>query len=336
MTVSADTVLEARGISKAFPGVQALDDVSIVLRRGRLTALLGENGAGKSTLMNIVAGVLPPDSGEILLDGSPRQFANPREAREAGIAMIHQELNLIANLTVAENVFLGREPLNRLGFVDVARMHRATATLLDTLDLPVSPGTPLGRLRVGQQQVVEIAKALSTDARVMIMDEPTSAITEHEIEVLFGIVDKLKRQGVAIAYITHKLEELVRIGDDVVVGDDDAGFIHHEARAERLHLARLRRRAVLVLVEELVEEFLERRALGQFRPRDVAVAAADGLRGRDVDDGIDQLRRQVGDRCRPFLRMSRNGKPARYSQGGNGHRQRERRGARQSQEFRGQ
>jgi len=220
VTATADTVLEARGISKAFPGVQALDDVSLVLRRGRLTALLGENGAGKSTLMNIVAGVLPPDSGEILLDGSPRQFANPREAREAGIAMIHQELNLIANLTVAENVFLGREPLNRLGFVDVARMHRATAKLLDTLDLPVSPGTPLGRLRVGQQQVVEIAKALSTDARVMIMDEPTSAITEHEIEVLFGIVDTLKQQGVAIAYITHKLEELVRIGDDAVVMRD--------------------------------------------------------------------------------------------------------------------
>jgi ribose transport system ATP-binding protein len=215
-----DIILQAEGVSKAFPGVQALDDVSITLRSGRLTALLGENGAGKSTLMNVIAGVLPADAGEVRLAGEVVRFSNPREAHEAGIAMIFQELNLASNLTVAQNIFLGREPLNLFGFIDSARMNRDAAGLLQQLDLAVDPARPLGSLRVGQQQIVEIAKALSCDARVLIMDEPTSAITEHEIEVLFGIVEKLKRQGVAIAYITHKLEELARIGDDAVVMRD--------------------------------------------------------------------------------------------------------------------
>jgi len=220
MTARGDIVLQATGISKAFPGVQALQDVSITLRSGRLTALLGENGAGKSTLMNIIAGVYPADAGEVRLAGEPVSFSNPREAREAGIAMIFQELNLVSNLTVAQNIFLGREPLNPLGFIDSAKMNRDAADLLKQLDLAVDPATPLGSLRVGQQQIVEIAKALSCKARVLIMDEPTSAITEREIDILFGIVDKLKQQGVAIAYITHKLEELTRIGDDAVVMRD--------------------------------------------------------------------------------------------------------------------
>ena len=220
MSVSGDIILEATGISKSFPGVKALDDVSLTLRRGRLTALLGENGAGKSTLMNIVAGVLAPDSGEVRLAGDVVRFSNPREALDVGIAMIFQELNLIGNLTVAENIFLGREPLNRLGFIDTQKMNREAADLLKQLDLSVAPTTPLGNLRVGQQQIVEIAKAISHDVRLLIMDEPTSAITEHEIEVLFGIIGKLKQKGVAIAYITHKLDELPRIGDDAVVMRD--------------------------------------------------------------------------------------------------------------------
>ena len=220
MSASGDIVLEAEGITKSFPGVKALDDVSLTLRRGHLTALLGENGAGKSTLMNIIAGVFPADSGEVRLAGQPVRFANPREAHEAGIAMIFQELNLVSNLTVAENIFLGREPLNRFGLIDRRRMNTAAAELLRSLDLAVSPDTPLGHLRVGQQQVVEIAKALSCHAQVLIMDEPTSAITEHEIEVLFALIAKLKAQGVAIAYITHKLEELTRIGDDAMVMRD--------------------------------------------------------------------------------------------------------------------
>ncbi len=220
MTGHGDIVLEAERISKSFPGVQALDDVSISLRSGRLTALLGENGAGKSTLMNIIAGVLPPDSGEIRLEGRPIRFDNPRQALDAGISMIFQELNLVPNLTVAENIFLGREPKNCLGLIDFGRMNRQATGLLELLDLAVNPTTPLGQLRVGQQQVVEIAKAVSCDARVLIMDEPTSAITEHEVEVLFDVIAKLKQKGVAIAYITHKLEELSRIGNDAVVMRD--------------------------------------------------------------------------------------------------------------------
>ena len=235
-----DVVLEAQGISKSFPGVKALDDVSITLRSGRLTALLGENGAGKSTLMNIIAGVFSQDEGEVRLAGEAVRFSNPREAREAGISMIFQELNLVSNLTVAENIFLGREPMNRMGFIDTAKMNRDAANLLKQLDLAVEPTRPLGHLRVGQQQLVEIAKAISSHARVLIMDEPTSAITEHEIDVLFGIIGKLKQQGVAIAYITHKLEELTRIGDDAVVMRDGkligaAPLKESEPRRDRAH-----------------------------------------------------------------------------------------------------
>ncbi len=220
MNGDGEVILEATGLSKSFPGVKALQDVGLTLRRGRLTALLGENGAGKSTLMNIIAGVFPPDSGEVRLGGELVSFSNPREASEAGIAIIHQELNLVSNLTVAENIFLGREPLNRFGLIDTVAMNAAAAKLLEQLDLAVDPATPTSSLRVGQQQIVEIAKAISYEARVLIMDEPTSAITEREIDVLFGIIDRLKSQGVAVAYITHKLDELTRIGDDAVVMRD--------------------------------------------------------------------------------------------------------------------
>jgi ABC-type sugar transport system ATPase subunit len=213
-------VLEAVGISKSFPGVRALDDVSLRLRRGRLTALLGENGAGKSTLMNILAGVYAPDAGRILVRGEEIRFTSPRQAQACGIAMIFQELNLLPNLTVAENIFIGREPVNALGLVDYARMNRDAAALLAELDLALPPTTVVGRLRVGQQQVVEIAKAISYDPAVIIMDEPTSALTEHEVDVLFAVIRRLKARGVAVAYITHKFEELLHIGDDAVVMRD--------------------------------------------------------------------------------------------------------------------
>ena len=209
--------MEARGISKSFPGVKALDNVRLTVRRGRLHALLGENGAGKSTLINILAGVFPPDAGEVLLDGHPVAFRNPREAREAGIAIIFQELNLVPHLSVAQNMFLGREPLNRAGLVDDARMNREAGVWLHRLRLEIGPRTPVGRLRVGQQQVIEIAKALSLNARVIIMDEPTSAITEQEVAVLFELISQLKQDGVAIIYITHKLDELDVIADDLTV-----------------------------------------------------------------------------------------------------------------------
>jgi ABC-type sugar transport system ATPase subunit len=217
MNGTLQVVLEAHGISKSFPGVKALEEVNLTLRRGRLTALLGENGAGKSTLMNILAGVFPPDIGTIRLHGREVRFANTRAAQDAGIAMIFQELNLIPNLTIAENLFLGREPRTRVGFLASTVMNRNAATLLERLDLRVPPTISAGSLRVGQQQVVEIARALSCDARVIIMDEPTSALSDREITVLFERIAGLKRDGVAVVYITHKLDEVERIGDDAVV-----------------------------------------------------------------------------------------------------------------------
>jgi ribose transport system ATP-binding protein len=220
MSVESDILLTARGISKAFPGVQALDDVQLTVRRGRLNALVGENGAGKSTLMHILAGVFPPDKGEILLDGQSVKFRHPREAQEAGIATIHQELNLVPHLSVAENIFLGREPRNRLGLIDFRKMNSQAKVLLSALGLEVDERAPVSRLRVGAQQVVEIAKAMSFDARVIIMDEPTSAISEHEIESLFRLIQQLKQRAVGIVYITHKLDELPEIADELTVFRD--------------------------------------------------------------------------------------------------------------------
>ena len=220
MTTTGEIVLEARGISKSFPGVKALDKVDVTLRAGRLTALLGENGAGKSTLMKILAGVQPPDKGELLVRGSPVHFTNPRHAIDHGIAMIYQELSLVPNLTIAENIFLGREPLRVGAVIDYAEMNRRATQWLRLLDLDASPKTLVGRLRVGQQQLVEIARALAGDARILIMDEPTSAITEHETKALFQRIADLKRQQVAIVYVTHRLEELEYVADDVAVMRD--------------------------------------------------------------------------------------------------------------------
>ena len=229
-----DIVLEACGISKSFPGVKALEEVSLKVRRGRLHALLGENGAGKSTLMNILAGVFPPDQGQILLEGKPVAFRHPGEAGKAGVAVIFQELNLIPHLTVAQNIFLGREPLNRAGLIDDAMMNRSAAVWLERLKLDIPPQTPVAGLRVGQQQIVEIAKALSLQARVIIMDEPTSAITGQEVAVLHELIHQLKRDGVAIIYITHKLAELPLIADEFSVMRDGR-LIGSRATGEASH-----------------------------------------------------------------------------------------------------
>jgi ribose transport system ATP-binding protein len=215
--VAPDVLLKAHGIGKSFPGVRALDKVDILVRRGSLNALVGENGAGKSTLMNILAGVFPPDQGQILLNGKPVSFRNPREAQDVGVAIIHQELPLVPNLSVAENIFLGREPRTRLGLIDYRKMLSDARILLAPLDPDLDPRSLVSRFRVGAQQIVEIAKALSFNAQVIIMDEPTSAITEHEVTSLFRLIEQLKQQGVGIIYITHKLAELPRIADEITV-----------------------------------------------------------------------------------------------------------------------
>jgi len=213
-------VLEARDITKSFPGVRALDGVNLSLRSGQLTALLGENGAGKSTLMNILGGALAPDAGILLLDDQEVHFRSPRDAADCGIAIISQELSLVPFLSVAENIFLGREPRNRTGLIDQVRLRTATYEILSRFDLPIHPSTPVGSLGPGQQQVVEIARALSTLPRVLILDEPTSSLSHLEVEVLFNVIGDLKRQGVALVYITHKLEEVARIANCITVMRD--------------------------------------------------------------------------------------------------------------------
>jgi len=209
-------ILEARNISKSFSGVKALDAVNLAVRPGSVHAVVGENGAGKSTLMKILSGVYTQYEGEILLDGKPVIFAGPRDAAAQGIAVIHQELTLVPALSVAENIFLGRE-FSRYGFVDHKRLNREATELLSRLGHPVDPRQPVSNLKVSDQQIVEIARALSLNARIIIMDEPTSALAASDINKLFEIIGALTRLGKAVIYISHKMDELFRIADEITV-----------------------------------------------------------------------------------------------------------------------
>jgi ribose transport system ATP-binding protein len=213
-----------RGIEKRFTGVHALKGVDLEVSAGEVVALLGENGAGKSTLMKVLGGVHQPDAGEVLIDDAPAQMRGVSDASRHGIAFIHQELNVLDNLDVAANVFLGREPVRGgpLRLVDRERMERESKTYLARLGLDVRPDTPLARLSIAQQQMVEIAKALSQDARVLIMDEPTSSLTLSETERLLGVVKDLRSHGVAVIYISHRLGEVKEIADRAVVLRDGA------------------------------------------------------------------------------------------------------------------
>ncbi len=218
MVDSADNVvLSLRGIRKSYPGVVALDGVDLTLHRGEVHVLLGENGAGKSTLMKIISGAVARDAGEILIDGRPAELRGPRDAQARGIGIIYQEFNLIPHLTAAENIFLGREPRLAPGIIDQRALRAAAGRILGELGVAIEPGAVVGRLSVAQQQMVEVAKALSLDARVLIMDEPTSALTEQEIRELFATIARLKARGVALVYISHRMEELFAIGDRVTV-----------------------------------------------------------------------------------------------------------------------
>ena len=225
----AEFLLEVEHVSKAFPGVKALDDVSFHLKRGHVHALMGENGAGKSTLMKIVAGIYTPDSGSFRLKGQEIRLHSPLDALQYGIAMIHQELNLMSFMTVAENIWIRREPLNRLGFVRHDEMRRRTKELFDRLDIGIDPETEVRDLSVASRQMVEIAKAVSYDSDVLIMDEPTSALTDREVDHLFRIIRTLKSQGKGIIYITHKMNELFEIADEVSVFRDGKFVGEHPA-----------------------------------------------------------------------------------------------------------
>jgi D-xylose transport system ATP-binding protein len=211
-------VLKMVDITKTFPGVKALDGVTFDLNAGEVHALVGENGAGKSTLIKILCGVYPHPQygGEIVLDGAEVRFAGVAGAEAAGIAIIFQELSLVKEMNVAENIFLGREP-KRFGVIRWHELYRRAQTLLDELQLPIDPRTPVGNLGIGQQQMVEIAKALSQKARILVLDEPTAALTDSEVETLFRILNELRSRGVGMIYISHKLEEVFRLSDRITV-----------------------------------------------------------------------------------------------------------------------
>ncbi|MFP7696698.1 sugar ABC transporter ATP-binding protein [Trueperella sp. LYQ143] len=220
-------MIRAQHITKTFPGVRALDTVDFAVSGGQIHALIGENGAGKSTLMKILGGIYQPDSGEVYLDGQPVHFSGPLDALASGIAVIHQELNLMPDLTVAQNIFFGRE-LGR-GYINDAQMSRRSAEILERLDVDIDPDALVGSLTVAAQQMVEIAKALSMNARVLIMDEPTAAISSHEVEKLFAVVRDFINPDRAVIYISHRLEEIQELCTDITVLRDGKHVATHPA-----------------------------------------------------------------------------------------------------------
>lgn len=210
-------LLSIRNITKVFPGVKALDRVSLDIKRGEVHALVGENGAGKSTLVNIISGVIQPDGGSLILDEKPYAPGNPREAQERGVGLVHQETALCPHLSVAENVFLGRMPCKAGGLIDLKKARADTSDLLKKFSTNLNPKTKVQDLSVANQQLVEIIKALSLDCRLLILDEPTSSLTESETENLFRIIDELKNRGISILYISHRLTEVFRICERISI-----------------------------------------------------------------------------------------------------------------------
>jgi len=217
MDISNDYILKMEGIQKSFPGVHVLKNVNLNVRKGTVHALMGENGAGKSTLMKILIGIYTPDGGSVTFDGEELKLANVKNALDKGISMIHQELSPIPEMTVAENIFLGREPSTRWGWVKSKELVEKTRKLLESLEIDIDPNTKMADLSIANTQMVEIAKAISYNSKLIIMDEPTSAITEKEVNHLFKIIRSLKKEGVSMIYITHKMDELEQITDEFTV-----------------------------------------------------------------------------------------------------------------------
>src|SRR4051812_48869001 len=210
-------IIDIRCVTKKFPGVVALENVSFDVQAGELHAICGENGAGKSTLMKILSGVYTEYEGELLLRGQAVKFRGTRDAEQAGVSIIHQELNLVEQLSAAANIFLGRELRTGLGLLDDRGMEQAAGRLLAELECTFDPRTPAGALRVGDQQLIEIAKAVSLESEILIMDEPTSALTETEVERLYRVIARLRQRGVTILYISHKMDEVFRLADRITV-----------------------------------------------------------------------------------------------------------------------
>lgn len=252
------SLLEARGVSKAFGGVQALESVDFDLRPGEVHALMGENGAGKSTLMKVLAGLLPADRGELRLRGEPVRFSTPHEAMEHGIAMIHQELMPVPEMSVAENLMLGREPRGRFpGTIDRRAMETEARRLLEVLDMELPASRPMKELSVAGMQTVEIARALGGEASIVIMDEPTAAISDREVNALFEAIARLRARGVGVIYITHKMDEVSRIADRITVLRDGRHIATHPA--DELDETRL---ISLMVGRELMDESREPHPVG--------------------------------------------------------------------------
>lgn len=216
---TTEYILQMNDIVKTFPGVKALDHVNLKVRPGSVHALMGENGAGKSTLMKCLFGIYIPDSGEILFKGEKVQFQNPKQALDHGVSMVHQELNQVPETTVMENIWMGRMPKKGM-IVDDAKMYRDTKAIFDDLELDIDPKEKIGNFSVSQRQMIEIAKAVSANAEIVVLDEPTSSLSEKEVAHLFRIINKLRDQGCGIIYISHKMEEILKISDDVTVMRD--------------------------------------------------------------------------------------------------------------------
>lgn len=277
--IKSAPLLGMRGIVKSFPGVQALRGVDLCLLHGEVLALLGENGAGKSTLMKVLGGAHRADAGTVTINGRQCRFQSPQDSRKAGVAVIYQEFNLVPSLTVVENIFLGQE-VTRAGFVARKQEHERAKTLFARLGVEIDLDAPCGRLSTAQQQLVEIAKSLACDARIIVMDEPSAALTSHEVERLFTITRDLKQQGIGIIYISHRLEEVFSIADRVVVLRDGKNV------GERL-IARITRSEMIELMvgRELKDEFPRRTAsIGSVR-LDVSHLSR-GQAVRDVSFGV--------------------------------------------------
>ncbi len=283
--MSADLLIRMQGIDKAFPGVQALKDAQFELRPGEVHALVGENGAGKSTLMKVLTGIYQNDAGTIEVHGQQVKVPSPRAGRDLGISMIHQELVLAPHLTVAQNIYLGREPRGRLSFmVDDKEQVRQAAELVDRLGLKLDPTAKVMSLKVAQQQMVEIAKALSLDASVLIMDEPTAALTDTEIEELFRIIRALREQGKGIVHISHRLEELREISDRVTVMRDGRHVDTVETKATSID------EIISMMVGRTIFEEAPHVPEG-LDQQDVVLEVRGLSRGRAVQDVSFQLRR---------------------------------------------
>ncbi len=277
--IKSAPLLGMRGIVKSFPGVQALRGVDLCLLHGEVLALLGENGAGKSTLMKVLGGAHRADAGTVTINGRQCRFQSPQDSRKAGVAVIYQEFNLVPSLTVVENIFLGQE-VTRAGFVARKQEHQRAKTLFARLGVEIDLDAPCGRLSTAQQQLVEIAKSLACDARIIVMDEPSAALTAHEVERLFTITRDLKQQGIGIIYISHRLEEVFSIADRVVVLRDGKNV------GER-PIARITRSEMIELMvgRELKDEFPRRTAsIGSVR-LDVSHLTR-GQAVRDVSFGV--------------------------------------------------